>query len=576
MFSTSTPTPSKTEALEGEPKAFVQGVFWMRMKENYHTSLDTFSIPRASLIVFITYVIPTLIAGAATCIPLEPAFEGRAANPTFLRVVYPLQQFLRCAGALGISLAYLKCVIVQHGLDSYVIMMNFIINMGVAALYSLLLWALLLYMSSAWAFPVPFYDVYTGPIMFPLMTFTAAFLLDRFFSGGLSSVAPTPPPLAQAAPSTKASPKLEDEHVVAATDVKRGTTDQAQFVDDESVVNGETVGAAEDVVDSNDDNDVEKGCVTRVDDPPNELDCDGELLEEKIEGSHASLDGVKLMLHGKIANDSHYRFFLAFFADGLSSSLVVIPLSSGLFHATSGYWQNVAVLGLSWVRLGYRWGMKRSSKRWLQPSVRFFFIFIAGFVIDLMYEFHCALLFGSYDSAVSMMIPPVVDLLDNIWEIRKCIKEKNMLAREELIVLIVAKELAELISSIGTLIIFPIIWSTNRRSFFLIDEIGPENFKRGMIGLGVDLINEIVVLVVFSRILATRFQVKLPNLILSITETVGKTTMFVLVAASSTYISSFMMYHYGGDASFKFEWLKVGNFADVCEERQSELRSCYA
>jgi hypothetical protein len=92
--------------------------------------------------------------------------------------------------------------------------------------------------------------------------------------------------------STKASPKLEDEHVVAATDVKRGTTDQAKFVNVESVVNGETVGAAEDIVASIDDNDVEKGCVTRVDDPPDGLDCDEKLLEEKIDGSHASLEVV--------------------------------------------------------------------------------------------------------------------------------------------------------------------------------------------------------------------------------------------------------------------------------------------
>jgi hypothetical protein len=92
--------------------------------------------------------------------------------------------------------------------------------------------------------------------------------------------------------STKASPKLENEHVVAATNVKRGTTDQAQFVDVESVVNRETVGAAEDIVASVDDNDVEKGCVTRVDDPPDGLDCDGKLLEEEIEGSRASLEVV--------------------------------------------------------------------------------------------------------------------------------------------------------------------------------------------------------------------------------------------------------------------------------------------
>ncbi|GMH66209.1 hypothetical protein TrST_g11463 [Triparma strigata] len=129
---------------------------------------------------------------------------------------------------------------------------------------------------------------------------------------------------------------------------------------------------------------------------------------------------------------------------------------------------------------------------------------------------------------------------------------------------------------VGVLIIFPIIWSTNRLSFFLIDEISPQNFRRGMIGMGADLIAELAVLVVFSKILATRFQVKLPNLMLSITQTIGKSTMFILVAGTSSYIASFMMYHYGGDASFKFEWFRVDDFADVCEERQSEGRSCYS
>ena len=234
------------------------------------------------------------------------------------------------------------------------------------------------------------------------------------------------------------------------------------------------------------------------------------------------------------------------------------------------------MLGLAGVRLGYRLLVRLTSEQWLRPERRMCFVFLFGFVIDLMYEFHCALLFGSFDTTISMMIPPVVDLLDNIWVIRKCIKEKNVLAREELIVTIVAREVVELVSSIGALIIFPIIWSTERNSFFLIDEISPGRFQRGMIGLAVDLVAEIVVLVVFSKILAARFQVKLPNLILSMTEAVGRTTMFCIVCATCTYITSFMMYHYGGDASFKFEWLTVRNFSEVCEGRQAEGMSCYA
>jgi hypothetical protein len=128
-----------------------------------------------------------------------------------------------------------------------------------------------------------------------------------------------------------------------------------------------------------------------------------------------------------------------------------------------------------------------------------------------------------------MMIAPVVDLLDNIWAIRKCLKEKNTKAREEKIMTIVARELVEIVASFTVLVLFPIIWTTNRHSFFLIDEITPAKFQRGMIGMGVDFVAQLAVLFLFSKLMAARFQVKLPNLILAITETIGVVSMFCIV-----------------------------------------------
>lgn len=474
-----------TPGEEVENKELILGGFWLRLKESYRASPDTFTVRRATLTVFFTYVVPILIAGATFCIPLEPAFEGREANRTFLWVVYPMQQFLRFAGC-----AQVTCVFANDGRK--MTKWNFAINMAVALLFTLFLWILLLFLSDNWAFPVPFFDVYTGPLCIPLIGATITALGNWIGNKEPSSVAPEkadPPPLAQDAP-------------------------------------------------------------------------DGAKL--------------KLKLHGKLSDDSPYRHFFAVMDYGIPSCWVVIPLSSGLFQATSGYGQNAAVLGLAGARLGYRMLVKRTSEQWLRPDQRMCFLFLMGIVIDLMYEFHCALLFGAFDTTISMMIPPVVDLIDNIWVIRKCVNEKNMLAREELIVTIVAREVVELVSSIGALILFPIIWTTERKSFFLIDEISPERFQRGMIGLGVDLVTELAVLFVFSKILASRFQVKLPNLILSMTEAVGRFSMFSLICCKCTYITSFMMYHYGSDASFKFEWLAAGNFSEVCEARQAEGMSCYA
>ena len=323
-----------TPGEEVENKELILGGFWLRLKESYRASPDTFTVRRATLTVFFTYVVPILIAGATFCIPLEPAFEGREANRTFLWVVYPMQQFLRFAGC-----AQVTCVFANDGRK--MTKWNFAINMAVALLFTLFLWILLLFLSDNWAFPVPFFDVYTGPLCIPLIGATITALRNWIGNKEPSSVAPEkadPPPLAQDAP-------------------------------------------------------------------------DGAKL--------------KLKLHGKLSDDSPYRHFFAVMDYGIPSCWVVIPLSSGLFQATSGYGQNAAVLGLAGARLGYRMLVKRTSEQWLRPDQRMCFLFLMGIVIDLMYEFHCALLFGAFDTTISMMIPPVVDLIDNIWVIRKCVNEKN-------------------------------------------------------------------------------------------------------------------------------------------------------
>ena len=88
--------------------------------------------------------------------------------------------------------------------------------------------------------------------------------------------------------SMKVSPKQVDEQVIAVNDDERGPTDEEENVDVESEVNEGIVGAPDDIVELINDNDMEKGHVTRVYTPPDELH-DAEKMEgENDEGVHLS------------------------------------------------------------------------------------------------------------------------------------------------------------------------------------------------------------------------------------------------------------------------------------------------
>ena len=88
--------------------------------------------------------------------------------------------------------------------------------------------------------------------------------------------------------SMKVSPKQEDEQVIAVNDDDRGLSDQENNVDVESEVNEEIVSALDDNIELINDNDMEKGRVTRVDDPHGELDDAENLEDEKAEAIQLS------------------------------------------------------------------------------------------------------------------------------------------------------------------------------------------------------------------------------------------------------------------------------------------------
>ena len=66
--------------------------------------------------------------------------------------------------------------------------------------------------------------------------------------------------------STKDSPKQEDKHIVASSDVENGLQDHEKTIGFASGVSEGIFGAPEDVIDSINDNNMENGRVFRVDD----------------------------------------------------------------------------------------------------------------------------------------------------------------------------------------------------------------------------------------------------------------------------------------------------------------------
>jgi alkanesulfonate monooxygenase SsuD/methylene tetrahydromethanopterin reductase-like flavin-dependent oxidoreductase (luciferase family) len=82
--------------------------------------------------------------------------------------------------------------------------------------------------------------------------------------------------------SMKVSPKQEDEQDIAVNYDERGLTDQERNVDVESEVNEGIVGSPDDIVELINDSDMEKGRVTRVYAPPDELDDVENLVDEKV------------------------------------------------------------------------------------------------------------------------------------------------------------------------------------------------------------------------------------------------------------------------------------------------------
>ena len=92
--------------------------------------------------------------------------------------------------------------------------------------------------------------------------------------------------------STKDSPQQEDEHIVARSDVEHGLEDHGKPIDIASGVSEGICGAPEVVIDSIDDNNMENERFFRVDDPPDGLGGNANLVEEKAEENKASLVSI--------------------------------------------------------------------------------------------------------------------------------------------------------------------------------------------------------------------------------------------------------------------------------------------
>ena len=323
----------------------------------------------------------------------------------FLFVSYPIQQFCRFAavvffGSLGVSRVTKK--------------RTFALLFFVVLFFTSFVWGLLLVLGETWAFPVPWFDIWTGPMMIPVIVFV---VVVRVISTG--DVVP-----------------MVSEAFVAP-------------VQNDSEDGGATIDGN---VKANDDSKVNNPLVPTL---------------------------LKLETRG-LSRDSKYRWIFCF-SDGVTLPVIIIPLSAGLFKATSGFWQLGATSLLVVYRIFARWFVRKRSREWLRPSDAPRFILVNNIFLDCLYEFHCSMLFGSYDSAMTMMVPPIMGFLDNIWAMRGVYYETRPIIRDSKIMVIVLREFIELSSSFGALVIYPIVCKVHPQSFYLIDEVAPAASARSSV-----------------------------------------------------------------------------------------------
>ena len=135
---------------------------------------------------------------------------------------------------------------------------------------------------------------------------------------------------------------------------------------------------------------------------------------------------------------------------------------------------------------------------------------------------------------------------------------------------------------------FGSIWLFRSSHFFMIDAVKLEELERAFTMSVIDFCTEVVVLLLFDRLVYQVWRVHLYDLAQAFASAIGLYELFGMICGCVIFILTFLMYHFGGDFFMNFEWLEgrggeLGgkDFEEWCFERQrfggegGESGSCF-
>ena len=200
---------------------------------------------------------------------------------------------------------------------------------------------------------------------------------------------------------------------------------------------------------------------------------------------------------------------------------------------------------------------------------------------DMIFESGVVLMSSSADSWYSLLVPPVLDMTGNIIHVSfTYMMVKTPRETTLMLVCLAVREIVELASSAGTMLVYVTIWLTHREDFYLIDVVAKEELQRAVLVTVFDFAAEVVVLYITSRIYRRVWRVEIVQLASATFHALGFWRSQLAFVASTIFPFLVLQYNMGCDFSFKFIWLREGRDVlaggEWCRDLQEAGSSCYA
>ena len=267
----------------------------------------------------------------------------------------------------------------------------------------------------------------------------------------------------------------------------------------------------------------------------------------------------------------YFRIFIGIVV--LSSFYILIPASIAPYLWLTGFEQFSLALLIGTMRCVYGFIFEFVAS---ELDVRFQLIGLL--TINVLYETYSNILFTGATSTATLVLPPIMDFLGNLVSMIY-IYYAVLSPQKQLMYLIELsfREVVELVSSVGSMVNIVIVWWLRREDYYMLDSLSKEKLWGAVYASFTDFVAELVVLVIFYRVVQKIFKFRVLDLTQSVASFIGYVEFFALLMSINSIIFSFFMYQAGNDWYLNFDWLKEENIDNGkwCQTLRELELSCY-